>query len=38
MKEVKSAKYFGLNVENKLNFNTHVKFILLLRKPKQLLL
>ena len=38
MEEVKSAKYFGLNVDNKLNFNTHVKFILLLRKPTQLLL
>ena len=23
MEEVKSAKYFGLNVDNKLNFNTH---------------
>ena len=38
LEEVKSAKYLALNVDNKLNFNTHAMFMLLLRRPTQLLL
>ena len=38
LEEVKSVKYFGLNVDNKLKFNTQVMFMLLLRRPMQLLL
>ena len=38
LEEVKSVKYFGLNVDSKLNFNTHVMFMLMLRRPTQLLL
>ena len=38
LEEAKSAKYFGLNLDNKVNFNTHVTFMLLLRRPTQLLL
>ena len=38
LEESKSAKYFGLNLDKKVNFNTHVMFMLLLRRPTQLLL
>ena len=38
LEEPKSAKYFGLNLDNKGNYNIHVMFMLLLRRPTILLL
>ena len=36
LEKVKSAKYLGLNIDSKLNFNTHFMFMLL-KRPTQLL-
>ena len=38
LEEAKSAKYFGLDLDNKVNYNIHVMSMLLLRRPTLLLL